>query len=359
MSENLDVFKQILAQAVENKASDVHVKEGTGVSLRISGSLVPLDFVPAHDFMEEVINIIATPEQKRTYMETGDVDLSYAPEGIGRFRVNIHKQRALHGMTMRHVKSKIMSLDELSLPPVLKTIAESRRGIIIVCGTTGSGKSTTLAAMLQHVNQRSPLHVITIEDPIEYEFKDEMCMFEQREVGLDTSSFQSALEHALRQDPDIIMIGEMRDKASFESALQAADTGHLVISTLHATNASQAITRILDLYPKAEQDSIREALAMNLRATIAQRLLPKALGGGVVPANEIMINTPVVEKYIRDNEIERLPDAIKKGKEDGMISFNASLYALINNGDISEDVGLEASAEPDALRMNLKGIFVG
>ncbi len=359
MSENLDVFKQILAQAVENKASDVHVKEGSGVSLRIAGSLVPLDFVPSHEFMEEVINTIVTPEQKRTYAETGDVDLSYASDDIGRFRVNIHKQRALHGMTMRHVKSKIMSIDELALPPVLKTIAESRRGIIIICGTTGSGKSTTLAAMLQHVNQKSPLHVITIEDPIEYEFKDEMCMFEQREVGLDTASFQSALEHALRQDPDIIMIGEMRDKASFESALQAADTGHLVISTLHATNASQAITRILDLYPKAEQDSIREALAINLRATIAQRLLPKALGGGVVPANEIMINTPVIEKYIRDNEIERLPDAIKLGKEDGMISFNASLLALINNGEISEDVGLEASAEPDALRMNLKGIFVG
>ena len=241
----------------------------------------------------------------------------------------------------------------------MKTIAESRRGIIIICGTTGSGKSTTLASMLQHINQRSPLHVITIEDPIEYEFKDEMCMFEQREVGLDTASFQSALEHALRQDPDIIMIGEMRDRASFESAMQAADTGHLVISTLHAANASQAITRILDLYPKAEQDSIREALAMNLRATIAQRLLPRALGGGLVPAVEIMINTPVVEKNIRDNEIDRLPDAIKMGKEDGMISFNASLYALINNGDITEEVGLEASAEPDALRMNLKGIFVG
>jgi twitching motility protein PilT len=300
-----------------------------------------------------------TPEQKKTYAETGDADLSYAPENIGRFRVNIHKQRALHAMTMRHVKSKIMSIDELSLPPVLKNIAEAKRGIIIICGTTGSGKSTTLAAMLQHVDQKFPMHVITIEDPIEYEFKDEMCMFEQREVGLDTSSFQSALTHALRQDPDIIMVGEMRDRESFESALQAADTGHLVITTLHATNASQAINRILDFYPKIEQDSIREALAINLRATIAQRLLPKALGGGVIPANEIMINTPVIEKYIRENELDKLGDAIKAGKEDGMITFNASLLQRINNGEISEEVGLEASAEPEALRMNLKGIFVG
>lgn len=358
MNENLSIFHQILAQGVENKASDWHVKEGTGVSLRIAGSLVPLDFVPGHEFMENIIDAMATPEQKRSYAETGDLDLSYAPEGIGRFRVNIHKQRALHAMTMRHVKSRIMTIDELSLPPVLKTIAESKRGIILVCGTTGSGKSTTLAAMLQHVNMKFPMHIITIEDPIEYEFKDEMCMFEQREVGLDTSSFQSALSHALRQDPDIIMVGEMRDKASFESALQAADTGHLVLSTIHATNASQAINRILDFYPKIEQDSIREALAINLRATIAQRLLPKALGGGVVPANEIMINTPIIEKYIQDNELDKLSDAIKAGKEDGMITFNASLLQRINNGEISEEVGLDASAEPEALRMNLKGIFV-
>lgn len=359
MNQNLDIFLQILAQGVENKASDLHIKEGAGVSLRIAGSLVPVDFVPSHEFMEDVLNAMMTPEQKKTYAETGDADLSYAPENIGRFRVNIHKQRALHAMTMRHVKSKIMSLDELSLPPVLKNIAEAKRGIIIICGTTGSGKSTTLAAMLQHVNQKFPMHVITIEDPIEYEFKDEMCMFEQREVGLDTSSFQSALTHALRQDPDIIMVGEMRDRESFESALQAADTGHLVITTLHATNASQAINRILDFYPKIEQDSIREALAINLRATIAQRLLPKALGGGVLPANEIMINTPVIEKYIRENELDKLGDAIKAGKEDGMITFNASLLQRINNGEISEEVGLEASAEPEALRMNLKGIFVG
>ncbi len=359
MSENIELFHSILQQGIENRASDWHVKEGSGVSLRIAGDMVPLDFVPDHAFMEELVDVMTTPEQKKIYAETGDADLSYAPDGIGRFRVNIHKQRAMHAMTLRHVKSKIMSLDQLTLPPVIKKISEAKRGIIIVCGTTGSGKSTTLAAMLDHVNKNFPRHVITIEDPIEYEFPDEMCMFEQREVGLDTNSFQSALSHALRQDPDIIMVGEMRDKQSFESALQAADTGHMVLSTLHATNASQAINRILDFFPKSEQDAIRESLALNLQATIAQRLLPKAIGGGVVPVNEIMINTPLIQKYIRENELERLSDAIQAGKEDGMITFNGSLLQRINNGEITEQVGLEASAEPEALRMNLKGIFVG
>lgn len=207
---------------------------------------------------------------------------------------------------MRYVKSKIRTTQELSLPPVLDKIASFPRGIVIVTGTTGSGKSTTLAAMLNYMNQHYSYHVVTIEDPIEYEFEDNMCLFEQREVGLDTCSFQSALVHVLRQDPDIIMIGEMRDRASFEAALTAADTGHLVLTTLHATNASQVITRILDFYPKAEQESVRESLALNLRATIAQRLLPKAFGSEMVPVNEIMINTPVVTNLLQKDRLELL-----------------------------------------------------
>lgn len=358
MNNHLNVFQQILAQGVENNASDWHIKEGTGITLRIAGKLVPLDFIPSHDFMEGVIDSIITPEQKQIYTDTGDMDVSFAMEEIGRFRINIHKQRALHAMTIRYVKSKILSVNELSLPPVLDKIAEEKRGIIIICGTTGSGKSTTLAAMLQHVNLKSTMHVITIEDPIEYEFRDELSVFEQREVGLDTVSFESALSHALRQDPDIIMIGEMRDATSFETALQAADTGHLVLTTLHATNAPQAINRILEFYPKAKQDTIRETLAVNLRAIIAQKLLPKALGNGVIPVCEIMLNTPVIEKHIRHNELDKLDSIIKTSKSDGMISFNASIFQKINNGDITEETGLEASAEPEALRMRLKGIVV-
>lgn len=358
MSENMDLFLQVLQQGIEAGASDWHVKEASGICLRLSGEMVPLDVTPDHAFMEEILGVMLTPDQRRKYEETGDADLSYAPEGIGRFRVNIHRQRALHAMTMRHVKSKVRTLEELGLPPVLATLSEAKRGIIIVCGTTGSGKSSTLAAMLDHVNRKFARHVITIEDPIEYEFQDNMCIFEQREVGLDTCSFQSALIHALRQDPDIIMVGEMRDRASFETSLQAADTGHMVLSTLHAANASQAIGRILDFFPKNEQDSIREALALNLQATIGQRLLPRA-AGGMVPVNEIMINTPLVRKLLLENDLDRLEDAIAAGREDGMMTFNNSILARINNGEITEETGLEASSAPDQLRMNLKGIFLG
>lgn len=358
MSENMELFLQVLRQGIESGASDWHVKEASGISLRIAGDMVPLDVTPDHAFMEELLNTMLTPDLRAKYQETGDADLSYAPEGIGRFRVNIHRQRALHAMTLRHVKSRVRTIEELSLPPVLATLAEAKRGIIIVCGTTGSGKSSTLAAMLDHVNRKFTRHVITIEDPIEYEFQDNMCVFEQREVGLDTCSFQSALIHALRQDPDIIMVGEMRDRASFETSLQAADTGHLVLSTVHAANASQVIGRILDFFPKNEQDSIRESLATNLQATIGQRLLPRA-AGGAVPVNEIMINTPLVRKLLLKNELERLEDAIAAGREDGMMTFNNSILDRINNGEITEETGLEASSAPEQLRMNLKGIFVG
>lgn len=359
MSENLDLFHSVLSQGVEEKASDFHIKEGAPISLRVAGQLMQLDLVPTKEFMEEIIHKMGTPEQLAKYKETGDLDVSYSQPGIGRFRVNAHRQRGKHAMTLRHVKDKIFTFEQLGLPPVLKSISEAERGIIIICGTTGSGKSTTLAAMLQNVNTNYAKHIITIEDPIEYEFTDAMSFFEQREVGLDTISFYSALVHALRQDPDIIMVGEMRDRESFEAALQAADTGHLVISTLHATNASQVINRILDFYPHAEQAPIREALALNLCATISQRLLPRAFGGGVVPVNEIMINTPIVRKLLEKDMLEKLPQAIEGGKEDGMQSYNQALLKLINNGDITEEDGLAAATEPEALKMNLKGIFLG
>ncbi len=355
----LEEFHNVLIQGIEAKASDWHIKEDFPVSLRISGEMVQTDLTPDKTFMETIIEHMSTPEQRESYKKTGDLDVSYSQENIGRFRVNVHRQRGTHAMTMRHVKNKIMTFDQLGLPPVLKTISEMKRGIIIICGTTGSGKSTTLAAMLDYVNAHFQRHIITIEDPIEYEFKDNLSFFEQREVGLDTCSFYSALVHALRQDPDIIMVGEMRDRESFEAALQAADTGHLVLSTLHATNASQAVNRILDFFPHSEQDPIREALALNLQATISQRLLPKAFGGGMVPVNEIMINTPVVRKLLEEDKLEKLPAAIEAGREDGMQSYNQALLALINNGDITEEVGLDASAMPDQLKMNLKGIFLG
>lgn len=357
MNEAMETFQQLLSQAVENHASDIHIKQDSPVSLRIDSKMVPVDFVPDKAFLEAVMHSMADDRKIETYEKTGDMDLSYAFDGA-RFRVNAHRQRGLHAMTLRHVKSKIFKFEDLGLPPVMEKIAMAQRGIILICGTTGSGKSTTLAAMLNYINKRAPKHIITIEDPIEYEFYDDMSFFEQREVGIDCDTFYGALVHALRQDPDIIMVGEMRDKESFEAAIQAADTGHLVLSTVHAASASQVIGRILDLYPQNERDAVLSSLAENLYAVVAQRLLPKALGSGVVPIIEVMIATPVVKGHLANHEIEKLQDDIEAGVEDGMQTFNHSLLERINNGEITEDVGMEASSAPEALRMNLKGIFL-
>ncbi|NMA39699.1 MAG: Flp pilus assembly complex ATPase component TadA, partial [Lentisphaerae bacterium] len=213
-----------------------------------------------------------------------------------------------------------------------------------------------MAAMLDHVNNTSEQHVITIEDPIEYTFQDNRSFFEQREIGLDAISFESALVHALRQDPDIIMVGEMRNRTTFETALTAAETGHLVITTLHTKSASQSLTRILDMYPMEERDTVRKGLADCLRAVICQRLAPRAIGKGVVPVVEILINTPIVRKLIFDNMLEKLPQAIEAGGEDNMVSFNGSLHKLVNNGDITEETAMRFSDNPQELKMRLKGI---
>lgn len=357
-SETIAIFHQILEQGVMNSASDILMKEGAPANLRIAGALYPVDYVTDRAFFESLMDEIMEDKMKDTYEKTGDADFSYAVENLGRFRVNAHRQRGMHGMTLRYVKSKILSVEELGLPEVLRKIAETPRGIILVCGTTGSGKSTTLAAMLQHINLNFTRHIITIEDPIEYEFPDAKSFIEQREVGLDSPTFYSALSHAMRQAPDVIMVGEMRDKESFEAALQAADTGHLVISTVHASDAMQVVGRILDLYPIAEQDTILESISANLKAVIAQRLLPKALGKGVVPVVEVMICDPVVQRYISKKEFEKLPDAMEAAKEAGMQTFNMAILERINNGEITEEVGLANSSSPSALKMNLKGIFL-
>ena len=352
----VSVIHDLLELGVNSNASDWHIKEGHTVVLRIAGSLVDTDFVPDTECIESILTTMASPELLAKYRAEGDLDISYVEDNVGRFRVNIHKQRGRTAFTLRHVKTNIMHLEELGTPPVLKTIAEATRGIIILGGTTGSGKSTTLAAMLEHVNLNMRKHIITIEDPIEYEFEDKKSVFEQREVGIDTTTFQEALVRVLRQDPDIIMVGEMRNKESFDAALQAADTGHLVLTTLHATTASQSITRILDFYRREEQDSIRKALSMNLHAIICQRLIPRAFGGGVIPGCEVMINTPMVRKLLEKDELEKLPAAIETGRDDGMQTFNQCLLQLINEGVVTEEDAFEAATNPEALKMNLKGI---
>ncbi len=352
-------LRELLQLGVDSGASDWHLREGSLAAMRISGDLVDTDLTTDKDFICELIHVMANNEMLSRLDKFGDLDLSYVEDGVGRFRVNVHRQRGTFGITMRHVKSKIMNFEQLGLPiQIMSKICAAERGIIIVSGTTGSGKSTTLASMMQHINDTQRRHIITIEDPIEYEFKDERSIIEQREVGLDTESFQSALVHVLRQDPDIIMVGEMRNKESFDAALQASDTGHIVMTTLHSTNAYQAVNRILDFYKFDEQPAIRSALSINLCAVVCQRLLPKAYGGGVVPAVEIMTNSPIVRKLLETNKLDKLPAAIDSGKQDGMQSFNNALLGLVNEGLVTEEDALKFSNNPESLKMNLKGIFL-
>lgn len=352
------VFFDILKDAVERNASDLHVREGKFVRLRIDNKLVDTEFMTDSLFFEKAMDEILPPGKKEIYDKTGDFDFAWEEEGIGRFRVNLHRQRGKGAFTFRYVKSKAPTVKEVGLPDILKTIVQARNGIIFISGTTGSGKSTTMAAMLDHINNTAEEHIITIEDPIEYTFQDNLSFFEQREVGLDAESFDSALVHSLRQDPDIIMVGEMRNRTTFETALTAAETGHMVITTLHTKNAPQSITRILDMYSNEERDTVRKSLSECLRAIICQRLAPRAGGKGVVPVLEILINTPIVRKLIFDDKIDKLPQAIEAGAEDNMMSFNKCLLNLVNNGDITEDTAFRFSDNAQALKMNLKGIFL-
>ncbi len=308
--------------------------------------------------MDKALDQMLTDNLRQEFTETGDVDFAFYEEEAGRFRVNLHRQRGMRAMTLRHVQSRIPGREELHLPHVVLKLAEYRSGIVFVTGATGSGKSTSMACLLQHMNQNDNRHVVTVEDPIEYTFQDEGCIFEQREVGIDCSSFQSALRHVLRQDPDVIIIGEMRDRETFETALSAAETGHLVISTLHTRTAAQSLHRILDMYSSEEQAGVRQGLSENLRAIMCQRLVPDAAGEGVVPATEVLVNNPTVRSLIYENEMDKLDRAIEGGGDDGMISFNGSLLELINEGMITEETALAHTDSPEALRMNLRGIFL-
>ncbi|OPZ28086.1 MAG: Twitching mobility protein [Lentisphaerae bacterium ADurb.BinA184] len=352
------VLHDVLQAGVEEGASDWHFREGKNVSIRISGNLAEIEFLSPADFLDKAIPQLMSAEKVERFHRSGDADFAFLEDGVGRFRGNLHRERGRLALSLRHVKGRVPPLADLGLPETVHTLAEGIRGIVFVTGITGSGKSTTLARMVEHMNETQQRHIITIEDPIEYSFEDRNCVIEQREIGLDTISFESALVHVLRQDPDVIVIGEMRDRTTFETALTAAETGHLVLTTLHTNNASQSIMRILDLYAQAERESVRRSLSASLNAIVCQRLIPRQDGRGQIPAVEILINTPIVAKLIYENRLDKLPNAIDGGMEDGMVSFNRSLYRLIKSGTISEKEGMDASNNPEQLRMNLSGIFL-
>lgn len=354
----MEIFHRILSIAVQGGASDVHIKVGTPVIFRINGQLVPIEApTPTEDWMNNVVEN-AVPKHAKARLEADrEVDFSYLAPDTGRFRTNVFQQRGQWCLAMRYVKKDIPSFEDLGLLPTLKNIAESPRGIVLVAGSTGSGKSTTLAAMLQHINYTFKKHIITLEDPIEFVFGDKESVIEQREIGLDTQSFQFGLKHILRQDPDIIMIGEMRDAISFQAAMSAADTGHLVLSTLHTTNAAQSVNRILDFFKAEEREQVRRQLAGTLQAVVCQRMV-KTIAGGVTPAQEILINTPTVRKLIEENRLDKLGVAIETGTEDGMLNFNQSLFNLVKERKVSEKEALAKASNPQALEMNFKGIFL-
>jgi twitching motility protein PilT len=354
----MELFQRILKTAVEGGASDVHLKINTPVVFRINRQLIAIECpVPTEEWMGNIVKQIIPAHLRQRLDEQREVDFSYYVPSIGRFRTNLFQQRGQWCLAMRYVKTTVPSFEELGLLPQIKQIAESPRGIVLLAGSTGCGKSTTLAAMVEHINANFKKHIITLEDPIEYVFEDNQCIIEQREVGLDTLSFHHALKHVLRQDPDIIMIGEMRDSISFTAAMSAADTGHLVLSTVHTTNASQSTNRILDFFKAEEREQIRRQLAGTLQAVICQRMV-STIPGGVTPALEILINTPTVKKLMEENRLDKLPAAIETGGDDGMINFNQALFQLVKDGKVSEQEALNKASNPQALEMNFKGIFL-
>jgi twitching motility protein PilT len=354
----MELFNKILKIAVDGHASDIHVKVGTPVIFRINRELVAVECPnPTVDWMNRVIETIVPTHMKKKLEEDREVDFSYFIPEVGRFRTNVFQQRGTWALAMRHVKASVPSFEALGLPESLKSLAETPRGIVLVAGATGSGKSTTLAALLEHVNNNFKKHIITLEDPIEFVFEDNQSVIEQREIGLDTASFYGALKHVLRQDPDIIMLGEMRDAVTFTAAMSAADTGHLVFSTLHTTTAAQSITRILDFFKADDREQARRQLSGTLRGVVCQRMVP-TVDGKMTPALEILVNSPLVKKMLEENRLEKLTAAIETGSDDGMCTFNQSLFNLVKAGRVTEKEALAKASNAQALEMNFKGIFL-
>jgi twitching motility protein PilT len=353
-------INDILKVATERKASDVHLKVGAHPIIRVDGQLVPLvEFkrLMQEDTIAMGFSIMST-QQKEKFKQYLEIDIAYSVPGLGRFRCNIFQQRGSVGLVLRLIPARILGTRELLLPPVLDRIADEDRGLVLVTGTTGSGKSTTLAAMIDHINATRNCHVVTIEDPIEFLHRDKKAIINQREVEVDTRAFSVAMRVALRQDPDVVLVGEMRDFETIETALLAAETGHLVLSTLHTLDATETINRIIAVFPPHQQKQIRIQLAAVLRAVVSMRLLPRADGLGRVPAVEVLISTAYIRDCIEQKEKTKLiRDAIAAGTSQyGMQTFDQSLFMLYRSGLITLDEALRRASNPDELRLRIQGI---
>jgi twitching motility protein PilT len=354
-------LNEILLEALTKGASDVHVKIGQPPIVRIDGQLKAMEGSKPYNYNEvnQMALGIMNEWQKERFLREKEVDMGYEIHGLGRFRVNIYQQRGKIRIALRIVPYQIKGLQELNLPNVIDKISMENRGLILVTGTTGSGKSTTLASMIDIINSRKTCHVLTIEDPIEFVHDDKRAIVDQREVGSDTGTFANALRSALRQDPDVILIGEMRDFETIETALTAAETGHLVMSTLHTIDAKETVTRIISTFPPYHQRQVRMQLAGVIKGIVSQRLVPKADGVGRVPAVEILVSTARIRECIIEKEkTAEIQDAIAKGYTSyGMQTFDQSLMALLKRGLISYDEALRQSTNPDDFALRVKGIL--
>ena len=353
-------INDLLKIAVERGASDLHLKVGSFPMLRLRGELTPAsaDHRVNHDDMMAAVAAVLPTGVRDTFTDIHEVDLAYSVAGLGRFRCNTFQQRGTIGMTFRVIPMRVLTIEQLLLPPVLKRIATEERGLVLVTGTTGSGKSTTLAAMIDDINSTRTSHVMTVEDPIEFLHRDKRSIISQREVGVDTSSFSQALRSALRQDPDVILVGEMRDFETIETALLAAETGHLVFSTLHTLDATETINRIIAVFPPHQQQQVRIQLAGVLKAVISQRLIPKADGTGRVPAVEVMVSTAFIRDCIVDpSKTHLIRNAIAQGTSQyGMQTFDQSIFRLYEQKLISKEDALRWASSVDEFKMKMQGV---
>ncbi len=358
MIQQVQFIQDIIKKFVEEKGSDLHLRTGCKPYIRIHGVLKPMDVdhVLTEDEIKTFAEFVMTPQQKERFEKEKECDVGYNFMDIARLRMNIYYQRGVINIAIRNIPLEIPTKEELNLPEIIYKLAENVRGLVLVTGPAGSGKSTTLASMIDYINTTRAAHIVTIEDPIEYIHKDKKSIISQREVPYDTGSFISALKHVVRQNPDVILIGEMRDLETMQAAITAAQLGHFVLSTVHTVDTVQTINRIIDMFPPHQQNQIRLQLADTLKGVISQRLIPRKDKPGLIPAVEVLVVTPAVKKCIEEKATSEIINLMKQGKHYGMQTFNQALLELFKSGKISLEDALKAATSPEELMLAVKGI---
>lgn len=359
MTYPVEHIDRLLTPMLDFNASDIILKADARPTYRINKALVPMDDVPVltPEATKRFAEQIMPAEDYQKLLHGNEIDIAYNIPGVTRYRVNAFLQRGYVEIVARCIQNKIRNFEELHLPAILANLAQVQRGLVLMTGTTGSGKSTTLAAIIDHINRNYTRHIVAIEDPIEFVYTDNKSIISQREVGIDTIDFKMALKHMMRQNPDVILIGEMRDKETVEAAIAAAETGHMVFSTLHTADAAKTIDRIMEFYAKSEQDSLRAQLAQYLVASISQRLVPRGDGQGMVPAIEIMFSNPVIKKLIVENRVVKLKSAIHQGRQEGMQTFDQALVELYQAGWVTFEDAAERCSKPASFKSYCEGHY--